>query len=204
MNKKEEKEHFFKLADLLEEAGEAVADIIFQPSPAEEKIKRALEIEEQGDQIRDRLNEHFAKQQSVPYLALDRAKLLRRIDDILDEYARTARTVKEYGKFLPQDFAERGKFISDAIKSTSKDLRNAIKEIYTSFDNAMALVNKIEENRDIIVEKGMQLEADYFEELQGWKEFTAIENMHKRAQAIIAKIKTAGEILSLMAIKYIS
>ncbi|RMG36025.1 MAG: DUF47 family protein [Methanobacteriota archaeon] len=204
MNKKEEKEQFFKLADLLQTAGQIIGEIIFQPEPVQEKIDRVLEVEEEGDKIRDRLNEHFAKQQSVPYLALDRAKLLRRIDDVLDEYARTARTVKEYGKFLPTDFAERGAFISETIRSTSESLSQAIKEVYSSFDNAIDLVEKIENSRDEVMEKGMQLEAEYFQKSQDWKQFAALENMHKRAQSIIAKIKNAGEVLSLMAIKYIS
>lgn len=204
MNKKEEKEQFFKLAEHLEEVGKILKDLIFQISPPSEKIEAVLKIEQEGDVIRDLLNEHFAKQQSVPYLALDRAKLLRRIDDIFDECARTARTIKEYGPFLPTDFHQKAEFIAEGIAKTSHDLAKAIMEIYTSFDNAVSLIQGIENLRDEIVERGMQLEAEYFQSSENWKQFYAIERMHKRSQAIIAKIKTAGEILSLMAIKYIS
>ncbi len=203
MNKKEEKEKFFELADLISEGGKLISEIIFSPEINMEKIMLVLDLEEKGDRVRDELNRHFATQQSVPYLALDRAKLLRRIDDILDEFARTARTVKEYNESLPRNFTADIKFVSDAIKTSSQNLGEAIKIVYTSFDDAWKLVRGIEELRDNVVEKGMEVEAGYFKTSNDWKEFEALSRMHKRAQVIMALIKAAGEILELMSIKYV-
>ncbi len=204
MNKKEEKQKFMELANIVSEAGKLISEVMLSSSPDSTKLDKILALESKGDELKDMLNIHFAKEQNTPYLALDRAKLLRRIDDCLDEFARSARTVREFSEFLPATLMEDGKELLSLIQQASTDLSEAIHVIFNSFKDALELVKQIENARDRALDLGSDLISKKFKEVEDWKTFEATERIVKRIHAIMAILRDTAEVLQLMAYKYVN
>ncbi|MHA2403248.1 MAG: hypothetical protein ACXADH_09690, partial [Candidatus Kariarchaeaceae archaeon] len=74
--------------------------------------------------------------------------------------------------------------------------------IYTSFKDALDIVTEIETLRDEAMDISFNLENEYFESIDDWKEFNAISRIIKRSMTCIVEAKESSEVLELMAYKY--
>lgn len=205
MKREDQKQHFLDLIDLVERTGELLSESLRNKDKIDENIRKITKYETDGDVIQHELDDHFRNQRNIPYLALDRAKLLRRIDDILDDEATAARTLEVFSSSLPGNFSEMIAPLAEHVLQISKDIKDAVHAIYTSFEECLRLVEKIEQSRDNAMAISFDLEKYYFENLHepsNWKEFESSTRIIRKSMKVISSIKAASEILELMAIKY--
>ncbi len=204
MNREDKKEKLLELSSLIKRTGELYANIL-SSDKIDDKIEEILELETKGDEIQDILDKDFATQKNIPYLAIDRAKLLRRMDNILDNFRIASLTYKLYHKYLPDDFDGKISVISEKITVMSDKLSVAIDLIYTDFSKSLEVVDQIEKIRDETQDITFDIEGAYFNSLDGttgWKSFQAVSQIIKKTTNCIRSIKSASEILTLMAYKY--
>ncbi|MHA2171186.1 MAG: DUF47 family protein [Candidatus Kariarchaeaceae archaeon] len=202
MDQKEQKSKFIELANLIREAGKLYGDCILNPSVAEDNKRKILELETQGDSIQDQLDDHFRNQKNIPYLALDRAKLVRKLDDTLDDIKLAGLTFTTFVHSLPKDFSTKCDRFAKILIEVTSCLAQGVEIIYTSFKDALDIVTEIETLRDEAMDISFNLENEYFESIDEWKEFNAISRIIKRSMACIVEAKESSEVLELMAYKY--
>ncbi|MFV2014946.1 MAG: hypothetical protein ACC656_05940 [Candidatus Heimdallarchaeota archaeon] len=82
MDRKEQKEKIIGLAKRIATASDLYAECLKNPEDFSAKVQEILAIETEGDEIQHQLDDHFANEKNIPYLALDRANLVRRLDDV--------------------------------------------------------------------------------------------------------------------------
>ncbi len=204
LTRKEQKELFIELGQVVQEAGECYAKML-RVELIEEMYNRLNELESKGDELQAKLDAHYSTQKNAPYLTLERAKLLRRIDDTLDNFAIAARTMHVFAGAVPSDFVERATPVSKLLKLVAEYVNDAIVNLFTNFSQALKLTGKIEDNRDKIVDLTFELETDYFKSLNGenaWKQFTAVERIMKRTAATVQRMRDTAEIIELMVYKF--
>lgn len=205
MDQKQQKEKFIELSNLIRETGKLYADCLKNPSQAKENSKQIRELETLGDKIQSQLDNQFRSQKNIPYLALDRAKLARKLDETLDQIRIAGMTFATFAQGLPQDFSQKCEKLAEVTEKITDLIAKAVEVIYTSFENALDLIIKIEDLRDEGMESAFSLENEYFDAADassGWKEYTAISRVIKRTIACIGTAKEASEVLELMAYKY--
>lgn len=204
MDREEKKQKFIELADLIQKTGKLYSDILLSVD-IKNNAKMILELETKGDQIQADLDKDFATQKNIPYLAIDRAKLLRKMDTILDLFRLATLNYQQYHNFLPDDFRDKIRVISESIKEMTMNLYEAIVIIYSDFSATLKLVEQIENTRDKVQDLSFNLEGEYFsilDESSGWKKFQAVSSIMNKSNSCIIAIKSASEILTLMAYKY--
>ena len=204
LTKKEQKQLFIEIADNIKESGEYYAKMLLLEN-TDEMYKKIINMEDEGDEFQARLDAHFSTQKNAPYLTLERAKLLRRMDDVLDNFAIAARTLSVFAEGLPQDFVQNAGEISRLVCEVTEDFSKGMNNLYTNFHESLRNSSRIEQSRDRLVEEIFRLETLYFKNLKGndaWRQFTAIERVMKRTIAVIQKIRDAGEIIEIMVYKY--
>lgn len=205
MDQKEQKEKFIELSKLIGETGKLYAECICNPAASRENVAKILELETIGDNIQAQLDNHFRTQKNIPYLALDRAKLVRKLDGTLDQIKVAGMTYSTFAPGLPQDFSQKCESIAKLTEKITGLLADAVKTIYTSFADALDYISEIENLRDEAMGISFDLVSGFFEEADetsGWKEFEAITRIIKRTMACISMAKEASEVLELMAYKY--
>ncbi|MHA2249832.1 MAG: DUF47 family protein [Candidatus Kariarchaeaceae archaeon] len=205
MDQKEQKEKFIELSKLIREAGKLYADCIYDPSVSEENTNKILELESKGDKIQAELDDHFRTQKNIPYLALDRAKLVRKLDSTLDQIKLAGMTFNTFGPSLPRELIKECESLAKLTMDVTDLLASAVEIIYTSFKEALDLTRQIEELRDQVMVSAFSLENQFFDTADastGWKEYTAISRIIKRTLVCVVASKEASEVLDLMAYKY--
>ena len=202
MDRHEQKSKFIELANLIREAGKLYADCLLNPANSEENKNKIIEMENAGDTIRDALDDHFRNEKNIPYLALDRAKLVNKLDDTLDDIKLAGLTFTTFVHSLPKDFSAKSNRLANIIVEITGCLAEAVEVIYTSFKDALTIVVKIEKLRDEAINISFNLENEYFESIDNWKEFNSLSRIIKRTMACIAEAKDTSEVLTLMAYKY--
>ena len=200
MDKKTQKKNFIELANIIRECGRIYSKLL--NNVKEEDIQRIIDLEEEGDKIRDALDEDFRTQKNIPYLALDRAKLLRRLDDVLDMFLIGSKNIGAFEGGLPVKFDEEIVDISKNIENCSTSLAEAIEIIYSDFSKCLQLCSKIEELRDASMKMIFDLEYKFYNELDDWKEFVAVSKILEKSMDCIVIMKEASEVLELMSYKY--
>ena len=206
MDKKEQKEKIIGLARLIVKASEIYGECLLNSDNLAPRMKEILEIETQGDVLQKQLDDSFAEEKNIPYLALDRANLVRRLDDVLDQLALAARTLSAFSSGLPKLFHENISPIAGACKSMGKCLAEGVELIYESFSEAMQVTKRIEDNRDEASAKGFELETKLYNESDpstGWKAYEASHRVIDRTMKVIGNMKEASELLQIMSLKYV-
>lgn len=206
MDQKEQKEKIIGLARLIVKASEIYGECLLNSDNLTPKMKEILAIETEGDLLQRDLDDHFAAEKNIPYLALDRANLVRRLDDVLDQFAIAARTLAAFSSGLPKTFEENIKPISDSCISTGKCLAEGVEIIFESFSDALTVTKRIEENRDEASEKAFELDTKLYNEADpssGWKPYEASHRVLDRTMKIIGHMKEASELLQIMSLKYV-
>lgn len=200
LNYKDQKERFLAIAELIRNAGSIYSTgVLHNDVYILEKIK---EIEKNGDVIRNELNAHFILQQDIPYLALDRAKLLRKLDDTLDAYLIATNTYVLYHGSLPASFAANIASSVDNLLQINNLVVTGIVTIFDDFKATIEYTNKIEILRDEFIDNGNILEQQYFSSEENWKEYTAISKILKANIRCVNAMKVVSEILAQMAYTY--
>ena len=200
MDKKTQKKNFIELANIIRECGRIYSKLM--SNVKEEDIQRIIDLEEKGDKIRDDLDEDFRTQKNIPYLALDRAKLLRRLDDVLDTFLIGSKNIGAFEGGLPLRFDEEIVDISKNIEDCATSLAEAIEIIYSDFSKCLQLCSKIEELRDGSMKMIFDLEYKFYNELDNWKEFVAVSKILEKSMDCVVIMKEASEVLELMSYKY--
>ena len=200
MDKKTQKKNFIELANIIRECGIIYSKLL--SNVKEEDIQRIIDLEEKGDKIRDDLDEDFRTQKNIPYLALDRAKLLRRLDDVLDMFLIGSKNIGAFEGGLPVKFDEEIVDISKNIENCATSLAEAIEIIYSDFSKCLQLCSKIEELRDASMKMIFNLEYKFYNELDNWKEFVAASKILEKSMDCVVIMKEASEVLELMSYKY--
>lgn len=200
MDKKTQKKNFIELANIIRECGRIYSKLL--SNVKEEDIQRIIDLEEKGDKIRDDLDEDFRTQKNIPYLALDRAKLLRRLDDVLDTFLIGSKNIGAFEGGLPLRFDEEIVDISKNIENCATSLAEAIEIIYSDFSKCLQLCSKIEELRDGSMKMIFDLEYKFYNELDNWKEFVAVSKILEKSMDCVVIMKEASEVLELMSYKY--
>ena len=200
MDKKTQKKKFIELANIIRECGRIYSNLL--SNVKEEDIQRIIDLEEEGDKLRDALDEDFRTQKNIPYLALDRAKLLRRLDDVLDMFLIGSKNIGAFEGGLPVKFDEEIVDISKNIENCSISLAEAIEIIYSDFSKCLQLCSIIEELRDASMKMIFDLEYKFYNELDDWKEFVAVSKILEKSMDCIVIMKEASEVLELMSYKY--
>ena len=200
MDKKTQKKNFIELANIIRECGRIYSKLL--SNVKEEDIQRIIDLEEKGDKIRDDLDEDFRTQKNIPYLALDRAKLLRRLDDVLDMFLIGSKNIGAFEGGLPLRFDEEIVDISKNIEDCATSLAEAIEIIYSDFSKCLQLCSKIEELRDTSMKMIFNLEYRFYNELDNWKEFVAVSKILEKSMDCVVIMKEASEVLELMSYKY--
>lgn len=206
MDQKEQKEKIIGLARLIVNASEIYGECLLNSDNVAPKMNEILAIETEGDVLQKALDDHYANEKNIPYLALDRANLVRRLDDVLDQLAIAARTLGAFSSGLPKTFHENIKPIAEACKSMSKCLAEGVEVIFESFSEAMIVTKRIEDNRDEASAKGFELETKLYNESDpstGWKAYEASHRVIDRTMKIIGHMKEASELLQIMSLKYV-
>ncbi|MCY3411322.1 MAG: DUF47 family protein [Candidatus Heimdallarchaeota archaeon] len=204
MDRERQKSKFLELAGIIEKTGSIYGKMLLSGSP-KDKLEEILDLESRGDEIQEELDKDFAQQKNIPYLAIDRAKLLRKMDNILDEFRTATLVYRTYQEFLPNGFTEAIITLSNLITEMSTKLSKAIELIYTSFADSLVIVDEIETLRDKALDDAFGITSSYFKELDessGWKSYEATSNVVKKSVSCLAAIKDASEVLTLMAYKY--
>ncbi|MHA2504157.1 MAG: DUF47 family protein [Candidatus Kariarchaeaceae archaeon] len=205
MDRKERKETFLKLADLVDQAGEVFSHYLQNPSDSS-RLEEIEKIEQKGDILEDKLNTYYMTQRNIPYLSLDRAKLLRRLDEILDQMFLGAKTLEAFGTSLPESFTSKVTELAGHLDKMTKTLRQAIEAIYENFEEAAKLTKQIEYERDQSTNLLFELEKSSFQSEdgpEGWKGFVAVSRIGRRTVSIINATKAASEVIELMTMKYL-
>lgn len=204
LSHKEQKEKFYELADILQQIGKDYHQI-FTNETSLDQINDILKKESEADKIQDILNLHYTTQKNVPYLALDRANLLRRLDDVMDTFAISAKLVEYLKPQLPEGFANEFTNMLEMIDQQSDLTAEAVRRIFDDFSKAKELTEQVEEFKDIIVNEGFTLEKKYFETLgaDDWKQFHATTEILKRTAKIANSMRNVGELLVYMITKYL-
>lgn len=205
MDKKEQKEKIIGLAKLIAEASDLYAQCLINPEDFTAKIQKILVLETEGDKIQHQLDDHFANEKNIPYLALDRANLVRRLDDVLDQLAIAGRTFEALHSGISSKFYEHITPIAEHCSSLGNCLAEAVEAIYTSFAKALEVSKRIEEVRDQASSTAFELETQIFNDADpqnGWKEYVAATRVIRQTMKIIGYIKEASELLQIMSFKY--
>jgi len=205
MDRKEQKEKIIGLAKRIAIASDLYAQCLKNPEDFSAKVQEILAIETEGDEIQHQLDDHFANEKNIPYLALDRANLVRRLDDVLDQLAIAARTLEALHSGLSPKFYVSVTPLADYCSSLGHCLAEGVEVIYSSFNEAMSVSKRIEEVRDQATSNAFQLETQFFNDADpqhGWKEYEAATRVIKQTMKIIGHTKEASEILQIMSLKY--
>ncbi|MDH5401940.1 MAG: DUF47 family protein [Candidatus Heimdallarchaeota archaeon] len=203
MNREEQKQKFIEISNLVREVGILYGNSLKDPSKTFENLPAILEKEDLADSIQDELDDHFRTQRNIPYLALDRAKLVRRLDDTLDELALAGRTLNAFSSNIPDNFGEKATSLADLVISITSLLAEAVETIYTSFSDALVICEKIENSKDKVVEVSFELEKDMMNnENSDWKQFISASRIISRTVSSVSVLKAASEVLVLMSYKY--
>jgi len=203
MDSAQQKSLFIELAELIRNAGSTYSDFMTEPASST-YLDRIIELEREGDEIEDELNEHFTTQRNIPYLALDRAKLLSHLDEVLDQLLIATKTLSAFSEGLPKDFTENAKTLADLVAEITRQLRDAVEIVYDNFDKATTICINIEKLRDQASATVFDLESLYFNgEESTWKTYTAVSRVLKRTMAIINSVKVSSEMIQLMSMKYL-
>ncbi len=204
MKRSEKKEYFIKLAKLIEKSGICFSNAL-QNTNVTENLEEIYSLESQGDQIQTILDKDFASQKNIPYLAIDRAKLLRRMDSVLDEFKSSVKEFEIYRVGLPKEFYLDIKILGENIISMSKMFADGIEIMYSDFALALRKVSEIEELHDEMRDNIFQVKKKYYNKLKetdNWSTYIAISSSIERILSVIRLIKAASEIIGLMAYKY--
>ncbi|MCH8908211.1 MAG: DUF47 family protein [Candidatus Heimdallarchaeota archaeon] len=204
MNKKEQKEKFIELANLIKECSQTFSEALVA-SDHKQLVDKIFKLEARGDEIQIELDSHYAQEKNIPYLALDRARLLRRIDDTLDEFVLASRNLNIFSSSLPKDFSTKTAGISENVAILGSYLSKAIEVIFADFQDCLVLVEKIEDLRDKIFDAVFTIEGEYFKTIDtssGWKPFFSLTEILKRTVACVVAMKNTSEVLTLMVYKY--
>lgn len=203
MNREEKKEKFKELAEILRDTGRLFSESLLIKDN-EEKINQIVELEQRADNIQIELDRDFATQKNMPYLSIDRAKLLRRIDNTLDEFKLGSSDILLYSSHLPEDSNEKFTELATNLAEISASLADAIKMIYTNFEDTIPILDRIEKLKDIGLGLTFGIEKYYYNKCdeKGWKQFFAVSTITKQISSCINYIKGTSEILMLMSYKY--
>lgn len=203
MDQKEQKESIIKLAKIVKESGELYAECLLAQEKSIENIQKILALETEGDVIQRELDDHFSHQKNIPYLALDRARLVRRLDDILDQIAHAAQTLKIFASHTKPDFTDKIQPLAKLCQDITSELAKAVETIYSSFDEAQIIARSIENLRDTAMEACFQLESEIFvSQDTDWKQYEASKRILSETYVLILNTKNASEVLEVMALKY--
>ncbi|MHA2098425.1 MAG: DUF47 family protein [Candidatus Kariarchaeaceae archaeon] len=205
MDKKEQKEKIIGLGKLVAQASKLYADCLQSPDDFSTKIQQILTLETEGDTLQSQLDDHFANEKNIPYLALDRANLVRRLDDVLDTLAVSARTLEAFKSGMSDKFQADVKPIADCCVSMGSSLSLGVETIYSSFTETLSVTKQIEESRDAATSKAFELETQLFKDADpasGWKEYEASTRIVKQTMKIIIRTKEASELLQIMSLKF--
>ena len=203
MDQKEQKESIIKLGQLVKETGKLYSESLSNFEITSENISKILTLETDGDAIQWKLDDHFSQEKNIPYLALDRAKLVGKIDDILDRVAYAGRILKNFAKYVDPEFGEKIKSIATICQEITSKFADAVEVIYSSFDQALALSKEIELMRDKAVEYSFEFEADLIGAKDiDWRQYEASRHILVESMKVIRTTKDASEILEIMALKY--
>ena len=205
MDNKEQKEHFLKIGELVDKAGAEFSQYLQNPSDSS-KLATIEQLETEGDSAQDKLNAYFTTQRNIPYLSLDRAGLLRKLDEILDQILLSAKTLDAFGSALPPSFTDEVGQLALHLDHMTGTLNKAITALYEDFAAATELTNEIEADRDKSTKILFELEKMAFnsdDEVQGWKGFTAVSRIARRIASVINATKSASEVIEIMSMKYL-
>lgn len=205
MNKKEQKEKIIELAGLIRDTGKLYSECLLDPKNVEKKIGKISEKETLGDALQNELSDHFSQEKNIPYLAIDRVKLIGKMDDILDQILLSIKIFKIYGSELSDDFPSEIEPLAKNCETITTSLSLAVEEIYTNFENTRLKIKEIEEQRDKASDTSFKLERKAFEladPSKGWKVFESTQRILGITMKIIARTKAASEILEIMVLKY--
>ena len=203
MDREEKKEKFIELAEIIRDTGRLFSESLLTKDN-EEKINQIVELEHNADVIQTELDRDFATQKNMPYLSIDRAKLLRRIDNTLDEFKLASSDILLFSSHFPEDSDNKFSELATNLAEISASLADAIKMIYTNFEETIPILDKIEKLKDIGIGLTFSIEKYYFNlcEEKDWKQFIAISTITKQISSCINYIKGTSEILMLMSYKY--
>lgn len=207
MKNKEVKENFIKIANLIKEAGELYSICFFKSEETmEENIRKIIELETQGDEIQTILDNHYKNEKNIPFLAIDRVKLLQTLDKTLDDASLAARTLSAFYSELPEEFEKSVSKLAENVKIITQKLAIAVETIYDDFKAAHELTKEIEDLRDASLEESFRIENKFFisaDVTNGWKGFTSVSTITKKTMAVIKSVRNAAEIITIMSIKYL-
>lgn len=203
MKRKELKEKFIEIANLVRITGDYYSKSLTDFKAIDSNLNKIIDLETQGDRIQEQINLHYKDEKSIPFLAIDRVRLLQRIDDTLDAILLACKTLKTFGAGLPNDFQDKIKELSELLSKITNSFAQGVTIIYESFKDALEETQKIEELRDNAMNLAFNIEGNYFlENSTKWKEFFAVREILKKTMTVISSTKKASEILEIMALKY--
>lgn len=205
MNRKEERQLIMQLADLVAASGSQLSDYLKVTGIDKELITQIHHLEKQGDQIRDKLDNYFKKSKGVPYLALEEAELMAKLDAILDAIVSSGHSIDEFGHQLPKGFVDDNQELYHNVGTISQTLADAIKSNFDNYTDTFVFIDLITEQRDEIKSRGYQLMAKYFQSLDnknGWKQFVAIQKTTYQIFDTLTLMKDATDILKVMNYKH--
>ena len=207
MKNKEVKENFINIANLIKEAGELYSICFIKSEEIiEENIKTIIELERQGDVIQSVLDNHYKNEKNIPFLAIDRVKLLQTLDKTLDDASLAARTLSAFYSELPKEFKNSVIKLAENVKMMTAKLALAVETIYDDFKAANDLTKEIEELRDESLEESFRIENEFFlsaDVNSGWKGFISVSTITKKTMTVIKSVRNAAEIITIMSIKYL-
>lgn len=169
----------------------------------QEHVARAVEIEQEADEMRRSISNQLAAGQMVPIDREDYLRLIFQIDVVADLGKTAAQTLELRQIDIPPDLGDDLIRMLDAVIKTVEKTREAALEFRPDMHRALKIAQEAEECEehvdDIHIEikrKIMNMDLDIADFIQLYELITALENTADAAEDVADQIR-------LLAVKYI-
>ncbi len=195
---KNQREMFLELADMGTSAIEVLHKAVLDPS----LLATVAENESKGDKIRDELVLLLTTSKSGVPLLLDKMKLIRRLDDVLDSALRASQNMRVYLPVLEKAEKESLQSIAENTWKGANILKEIIDLLFTSFEDAERLVEDLAELRDTTRDEIYRTKEEFFQSEDNWKRYMALDVITSRFRDLFQQMKEVGEIVAQITIRY--